>query len=142
LTHTVDHVEDQAGTSHGRSTFYKSSAQYRMSIGCAGILYPCHRACLWHRIVESFNGRIYHMDGYETGAPDTSARFTAAGVGVNDVLVHSGQLLAVVLQYICIIDRYCCLSCYQQASDTGRLRRRDTFIHVLVGLQKLLLVKG
>jgi len=31
--------------------------------------------------------------------------FTAARVGANDVLLYVGQLLAAVLQYICIIDR-------------------------------------
>ena len=65
----------------------------------------CHRACLWHRIVESFNGRINHVDR-QTGASDTSPCFTAAGIGVNDVLAYVRQLLAVMRQYICIIDRY------------------------------------
>lgn len=44
--------------------------------------------------------------GRQVRSPDTSPCFTAVGIGVNDVLVYVRQLLAVMLQYICIIDRY------------------------------------
>jgi len=75
------------------------------------------RVFQWENLSDGLTDR--QTDG-RTGVPDISARFTAGGGGVNDVLVYVGQsCYTIYLYYQPITLSVCC----QRLQDRIRNRR-------------------